>query len=165
LQFANFRKMPHNWNLTLKTKYSTQYSGGGDLALIDGIRGTKNFSGGAWQGYQGKDLVAIVDLGELKTVSKLGAGFLQEVGSWIWMPVKVDFEVSTDGENFDHVLTVVNDVSSTSYESVVKDLTGTIAPRKVWYVRMTATSFGKLPSWHPGAGGDSWIFTDEIVIE
>ena len=165
IAIAHFRKMPHSWNLTLKTKYSTQYSGGGDLALIDGIRGTKNVSGGAWQGYQGKDLVAIVDLGELRTVSKLGAGFLQDVGSWIWMPVKVDFEVSTDGQQFEHVLTVVNDVSSTSYESVVKDLTSTIAPRKTRYVRMTARSFGKLPGWHPGAGGDSWIFADEILIE
>ena len=162
---ANFRKMPHSWNLALKTKYSTQYSGGGDLALIDGIRGYRNFSGGAWQGYQGKDLIAIVDLGESKTVSKLGAGFLQDVGSWIWMPVKVDFEVSSDGQQFEQVLTVVNDVSNTSYESVIKDLTGTIAPRKARYVRMTARSFGKLPGWHPGAGGDSWIFADEIVIE
>jgi len=151
--------------LMLKTTYSTQYSGGGELALIDGIRGSKNFSGGAWQGYQGKDLIAIVDLGEATTVSKLGAGFLQEVGSWIWMPVKVDFEVSTDGQQFEHVLTVVNDVSSTSYECVVKDLTGSIEPRKVRYVRVTAKSYGKLPSWHAGAGGDSWIFADEIVIE
>lgn len=165
IAFANFRKMPHSWNLTLKTKYSNQYPGGGEFALIDGIRGSKNFSGGAWQGYQGRDLIAIVDLGEAKTVSKLGAGFLQEVGSWILMPTKVDFEVSTDGQQFEHVLTVVNDVSSTSYETVVNDLIGTIAPRKARYVRMTARSFGKLPSWHPGAGGDSWIFADEIVIE
>lgn len=62
-------------------------------------------------------------------------------------------------------MTVVNDVASTSYESLVKDLTGTMAPRNVRYVRMTARSFGKLPNWHPGAGGDSWIFADEIVIE
>jgi hypothetical protein len=149
----------------LKSKYSTHYSGGGDSALIDGIRGTKNFSGGAWQGYQGQDLVAIVDLGEVKTVSKLGAGFLQEVGSWIWLPVKVDFEVSVDGQQYEHVLTVMNDESNTSYESVVKDLNGSIEPRKIRYVRLTAESYGKLPAWHAGAGGDSWIFADEIVIE
>jgi predicted alpha-1,2-mannosidase len=165
IAIANFRKMPHSWNLTLKSKYSTQYSGGGDSALIDGIRGTKNFSGGAWQGYQGQDLVAVVDLGEVKRVSKLGAGFLQEIGSWIWLPVKVDFEVSVDGQQYEHVLTVMNDESNTSYESVVKDLNGSIEPRKIRYVRLTAESYGKLPAWHAGAGGDSWIFADEIVIE
>jgi predicted alpha-1,2-mannosidase len=162
---ASFLKMPHNWGLTLMTKYSTQYPAGGDLALIDGIRGTKNFSGGAWQGFQGKDLVAVVDLGRTATISKLGAGFLQDVGSWIVMPAKVEFEVSTDGQNFERVLSMVTDVSVQNYETVIKDFVGTIQPHTARYVRMRAQNFGKLPSWHPGAGGESWIFADEIVIE
>ena len=33
------------------------------------------------------------------------------------------------------------------------------------YVRVRAESYGKLPAWHPGAGGDSWIFVDEIIVE
>jgi hypothetical protein len=157
--------MPHSWSLTLKSKYSSQYPGGGEFALIDGIRGTTNFSGGAWQGYQGKDLVAVVDLGTMQSVSKLGAGFLQDVGSWILMPVKIEFEVSTDGVEFVPVLSLATDVSSQNYETIVKDFTGTIQPRRVRYVRMRARNFGKLPSWHAGAGGDAWIFADEIVIE
>ena len=145
---ATFLKMPHSWNLTLNTKYSSQYSGGGDQALIDGIRGTTNFSGGAWQGYQGRDLIAIVDLGQTQSVSKLGAGFLQDVGSWILMPVRVDFEVSTDGVNFVQVLSIANSVSNQSYETIIKDFTGTISPRMARYVRMRAQNFGKLPAWH-----------------
>ncbi|HEY5404561.1 MAG TPA: GH92 family glycosyl hydrolase [Pyrinomonadaceae bacterium] len=162
---ATYLKMPHSWSLTLKSKYSSQYPGGGEFALIDGIRGTTNFSGGAWQGYQGKDLVAVVDLGTMQSVSKLGAGFLQDVGSWILMPVKIEFEVSTDGVEFVPVLSLASDVSSQNYETIVKDFTGTIQPRRVRYVRMRARNFGKLPSWHAGAGGDAWIFADEIVIE
>ena len=117
---ATFLKMPHNWNLASNTKYSSQYSGGGDQALIDGIRGTTNFSSGAWQGYQGRDLVAVVDLGQTQSVSKLGAGFLQDVGSWILMPVRVDFEVSTDGVNFVQVLSIANSVSNQNYETLIK---------------------------------------------
>ena len=162
---ATYLKMPHSWSLTLKSKYSSQYPGGGEFGLIDGIRGTTNFSGGAWQGYQGKDLVAVVDLGTMQSVSKLGAGFLQDVGSWILMPVKIEFEVSTDGIEFVPVLSLATDVSSQNYETIVKDFTGTIHPRRVRYVRMRAQNFGKLPSWHAGAGGDAWIFADEIVIE
>jgi hypothetical protein len=30
---------------------------------------------------------------------------------------------------------------------------------------MRARNFGKLPDWHEGAGGDAWIFADEILIE
>ena len=78
--------------------------------MIDGIRGTTNWSGGAWQGYQGQDLVAVIDLGKIQNVSKLGAGFLQDVGSWIWMPRSVDFELSLDGRNFVPALTIPNDV-------------------------------------------------------
>ena len=162
---ATFLKMPHNWNLTLNSRYSSQYPGGGEFALIDGIRGTKNFSGGAWQGYQGRDLVAVIDLGRLQSVSKLGAGFLQDVASWILMPVKIDFEVSTDGVNFVQVLSIANDVSSQNYDSIIKDFTGTIEPRSVRYIRIHAHNFGKLPDWHPGAGGNAWIFADEIIVE
>ena len=133
--------------------------------MIDGIRGTTNFSGGAWQGYQGRDLVAVVDLARMQSVSKLGAGFLQDVGSWILMPVKIEFETSTDGVEFVKVLSLSNDVSSQNYGTIIKDFSGTITPRIVRYVRMRAQNFGKLPSWHAGAGGDAWIFADEIVIE
>ncbi len=162
---AMFRKMPHAWTLTLNTRYSSQYPGGGEFALIDGVRGTKNFSGGAWQGYQGRDLVAVVDLGKSQTVSKLGAGFLQDTGSWILMPVKIDFEVSTDGANYTHVISLTTDISPQNYETTIKDFVGSLEPRPVRYVRMRAQTFGKLPSWHLGAGGNSWIFADEIIIE
>ena len=33
------------------------------------------------------------------------------------------------------------------------------------YVRLTARNIGRCPSWHPGAGGKAWIFTDEILVE
>src|SRR6185312_1708682 len=89
--------------------YSPQYTGGGDLALIDGIRGTTNWSGGAWQGYR-QDFVAIVDLRTPQTISKLGAGFLQDAGSWIWMPRSVEFSLSLDGQTFERVLSITNDV-------------------------------------------------------
>ena len=81
------------------------------------------------------------------------------------MPVKIDFEISTDGINFTHVLSLMNDVSSQNYETTIKDFTGSIEPRTVRYIRMRAQNFGKLPSWHLGAGGNAWIFADEIIIE
>jgi predicted alpha-1,2-mannosidase len=162
---ATFHNIPRNWSITLFSKYSPQYIGGGDLALIDGVRGTTNFTDGAWQGYQGQDLVAVVDLGQPKRISKLGAGFLQDVGSWIWMPRQIDFEVSTDGKNFRSALSLANDVSEKQYGNLVKEFSKTIQPREARYVRITAKTFGTLPAWHPGAGGQAWIFVDEIIIE
>ncbi len=167
---AKLHKIPHDWKLTLLSKYSRQYTGGGDFALIDGIRGTTNWTSGAWQGYWGKDLVAVVDLGKPQMISKLGAGFLQEAGSWIWMPRTVSFELSLDGQNFVPVLSIPNDVPDGSDPSVnvgtlAKDFVKNITRQEARYVRMTAVNYGKIPAWHPGHGGDAWIFADEIIIE
>jgi hypothetical protein len=161
---ARFHKVPHQWSVRLMSRYSSQYPGGGDLAVIDGIRGTANWSGGAWQGYQGQDFVAIVDLGKIETINRIGAGFLQDVGSWIWMPRQVDFEVSVDGKAFAPVVTIPSDVPESNYQVVIKEFVKTMVPRKARYIRIRAHTYGKIPSWHAGAGGDAWIFVDEISI-
>ena len=162
---ARFHSLPHDWRITLESKYSSQYTGGGDFALIDGIRGTTNWSGGAWQGYWGKDFVALIDLGNVQTVSQVGAGFLQDVGSWIWMPRRVEIELSTDGKTFGPALPVANDVSERQEGVVTRDFVTTIPPQNARYIRIRAVNFGKIPSWHPGSGGDAWIFVDEILVK
>ena len=161
---ARFHRIPHDWKITLASKYSSQYTGGGDFALIDGIRGTLNWSGGGWQGYQGKDFVGLIDLGSVQKVSKVGAGFLQDVGSWIWMPSRVEIELSTDGKTFGPALSITNEVPDRQDGVVTKDFVKTILPQNARYVRIRAVNFGKILSWHPGAGGDAWIFVDEILV-
>jgi predicted alpha-1,2-mannosidase len=161
---ANYNRIPHDWKITLESKYSSQYTGGGDFALIDGIRGTTNWSGGGWQGYQGKDFVAVVDLGKAQEIAKVGAGFLQDMGSWIWMPRRVEIELSVDGQNFSPAISIANEVSDQKDGVVITDFVKDIAPERARYVRIRAVTFGKIPSWHPGSGGDAWIFVDEILI-
>ncbi len=161
---ARFHKIPHNWSIRLISKYSSQYPGGGDLALIDGIRGAANWSGGAWQGYQGQDFVAVIDLGKTETITRVSAGFLQDIGSWIWMPRQVDFEVSLDGQSFAPVVSISSEVPADNYQVVIRDFVKTIGPQKARYIRIRARNYGKIPAWHAGAGGDAWIFADEIMI-
>jgi predicted alpha-1,2-mannosidase len=162
---AVFRRAPHDWTIKILSRYSPQYAAGGDEALIDGVRGTLSFNTGAWQGYQGQDFEAVVDLGRDETISKLGAGFLQDVRSWILFPRRVEFSLSTDGEHFTHALAVADDVPDNTTEALTKEFGGAINPQRARYVRVRAESYGKLPAWHPGAGGDSWIFVDEIIVE
>jgi predicted alpha-1,2-mannosidase len=162
---ATFHKIPNEWSIELQSRYSPQYPAGGEMALIDGIRGNNNFSTGAWQGYQGQDFIAIIDLGRIREINKLGAGFLQDVGSWIWMPRRVEFELSADGKLFGAPVVIENDVPDKEYNVVVRDLVKTISAQPARYVRVKAVGYGRIPEWHPGKGGDSWIFIDEIVIE
>ena len=162
---ARFHRIPHNWRITLSSKYSSQYNAGGNLALIDGIRGTTNWSGGGWQGYQGQDFVATIDLGNVQNVSKLSAGFLQDVGAWIMMPREVNFELSTDGRTFVPATTIQGSVPEKEYGVIIKEYAGTFRTTAARYVRIRARNYGKLPAWHAGSGGHSWIFVDEIIVD
>jgi len=162
---ALVHKIPHDWTISLQTRYSREYAAGGDQALIDGIRGNVNFGTGAWQGYQGKDLVAVVDLGKLQAVTKVGCGFLQDQQSWIWMPRRVEFELSVDGQTFTSAGEVVNEVPEQFDGAVIKDFVKTISLQQARYVRVKAINYGRIPAWHPGHGGQAWIFADEIWIE
>ena len=85
--------------------------------------------------------------------------------SWIWLPVDVVVEVSTDGGSFRQIARIANDVRPESTDVAIRDLTETFEPTEARYVRIRAKSFGTIPDWHPGHGDCAFIFVDEILIE
>lgn len=161
---ALVRKKPNDWSVKIFSKYSRQYTGGGDEALIDGARGTTSFAAGAWQGYQGQDFVAVVDLQRETEIKSVGGGFLQIARSWIWMPTRIEFEASNDGTNFRKIAEIKTDVAPENMDEIARDYRIEIAPTRARFVRVTARNLGKIPAWHPGAGGEAFIFVDEIFI-
>lgn len=161
---SRLNKMPHDWNVKLFSTYNRQYTGGGAKGLIDGIRGTTNFASGEWQGYQAQDFIAVIDLQRETEIKKLGGGFLQVARSWIWMPTRIEFEVSNDGENFQKVAEIKTDVAAEDMTHTIRDYKAEIPPTKARFVRVKAVNLGKIPAWHPGAGFDAFIFVDEIFI-
>jgi hypothetical protein len=133
--------------------------------LIDGIRGTLNFASGEWQGYQPHDLIAVIDLQRETEIKRVGGGFLQDARPWIWMPTRIEFEVSNDNVDFRKVAEIKTTVAVDDMTPQIKDYRQEIAPVKARYVRVRAVNLGKIPAWHPGAGFDAFIFVDEIFIE
>lgn len=162
---SKLNKMPNDWDVKLFSTYNRQYTGGGAKGLIDGIRGTTNFASGEWQGYQPQDFVAIIDLKREREIRRLGGGFLQAARAWIWMPKRVEFEVSGDGVTFRKVADIITDVAPDDMENKIRDYTQEFTPTRARYVRVKATNLGKIPAWHAGAGFDAFIFVDEIFIE
>jgi putative alpha-1,2-mannosidase len=162
---AKLNRMPHDWDVKLFSTYNRQYTGSGKHGLIDGIRGTTNFASGEWQGYQNQDFVAVIDLKKETEIKRVGGGFLQDARPWIWMPTRIEFEVSTDGVNFQTVAEIKTDVAVEDMKPQIKDYFQTIAPTRARFVRVKAVNLGKIPSWHPGAGFDAFIFVDEIFVE
>ncbi|MFP9114986.1 GH92 family glycosyl hydrolase [Flavobacterium sp. RHBU_3] len=161
---AYFFKKPNNYTIAIKSKYDKQYSAGGDDALLNGIHGSTNWRKGDWQGYQAQDFEAVVDLQKVQDVHSISASFLQDTRAWIILPTRVEFFTSIDGVTYTPAGSATHTVDPHNYEVLVKELSATLNT-KARYVKVKAYNFGTLPQWHQGAGGDAYIFTDEITVK
>jgi len=162
---TEYFKIPANWNIEIHSTYSPHYSAGGPRALIDFQRGGQDFRTGAWQGYQGKNFSATIDLGKAQRINRVGGNFIQEIRSWIWLPKNMSVYVSKNGKKWKKVAYITHDVSTESYETVVLEMAQKIKPTKARYVKFEAEYYGKIPHWHLGAGGEAYIFLDELIVE
>jgi hypothetical protein len=107
----------------------------------------------------------IVDLGKEKSISKVSTEFLQDLHSWILMPLRVEYEISSDGKNFVPLGTVTNDIPDREENAMMKIFSQPVKSIVTRYVKIKAINYGSLPAWHPGASGKAWIFCDEIFVE
>lgn len=162
---AHFYKRPNNYTIQLNSTYNKQYTADGDEGLLDGLTGDTDWRKGRWQGYQSQDFEAIVDLKEVKSISKISTGFLQDTRSWILMPQKVIYYGSVDGIIFEEIKTIDNEVADSNYNVQRKEFAIASLTNQYRYIKVKALNYGQLPAWHQGAGGDAFIFVDEITIE
>ena len=145
--------------------YSPEYSGGGDNALVDGTLGSDNYRDGHWQGFYGINADLEIDFGKVQAVKALNIGFLVNAHDWILRPDVVEVYISNDGKNYKpfRVLALQTEVPLTG-NHVFRErfVTPSLSTR---YLRIVVKNPGKLPEGLPGAGYDSWIFMDEIMVE
>lgn len=160
----DFHKIDGSRSITLNCTYANQYAAAGPQALIDYQRGSNNYQTGRWQGYQAQDFEAVVDLGSQKPVKNTAIGFLQDIKSWIWYPTEVSFYGSADGKNFSLLKTLKNNFPDDKYGAHTQDFSIPVN-KTIRYLKITAKNYGQCPDWHLGAGGESWLFADEIVID
>ncbi len=165
LQQVKFVHIEGNRRVVSCTTPHRAYTADGPDALIDGVRGGDDFRVPSWMGFYGVDLDVVVDLGETRTLTKLGCGFLQDQNSWIFMPTAATFATSTDGIVFTPAGRADNTVDPHTDGVVTQDLSVTFTPRKARYVKVKGIAPIMCPDWHKGAGNRSFIFADEIVVE
>lgn len=163
---ALFYKIPNNWTVKLNCKYNKQYTAGGDAGIIDGLAGYKDWRKGGWQGYQSQDFEAVIDLQQKKEISEISSNYLQDSRSWILLPKEVEYFISNDGINFKSVGTLNHNLAWNTEETFTKNFAYKL-PKKVKarYIKVVAKNFGVLPQGHQGAGGDAFIFVDEIEVK
>ena len=153
-----------NKPVTIKNQYSEKYSAGGDNGIVNGIRGKIDFRDGNWQGYEGVDFEAIIDFGETTVLSEISSSFLQNQSAWIFFPTEVEFEISTNGFDFSSVKRVHYKTKISPGHEVI-NFSHVFSQEKARFVKVKAKNITICPDWHPSAGGEAWIFVDEIVVK
>jgi len=162
---AVFNRRPNYWDISISSTPTPQYAAGGKLALIDGIRGDINWRKGEWHGYQGQNFEAVIDLKSPQQITKLSSTYLQDSRSWILMPKKVEYYASINNKDFILLKTIDNTIDPKDEKVQTKDFETEILPTEARYIKVKAYYFGKLPEWHQGAGGEAYIFIDEISVK
>jgi len=152
----------------LNSKYSSYnpaYAAGGDMALLDGIKGSNNFADGRWQGYQGQDVDIEIDLKKVMPVKSVSMDCMQNSYSWIELPASVIIYTSPDGKKYSPLKTIDHNIPMDAKGQITHTFSATFENLETRYLKVIAKSTGKLPDWHHAAGGESFIFMDEIVVE
>jgi len=162
-----FYKIDPNLSIKLDSDFANQYSAGGSDALIDGIRSTKNYRTGSWQGYHNQDLIATVDLGSEKQINSINTNFLRDQGAWIFHPSEVEYLISKDGKNFKSISKIKLNTAKKNYDIAIEEVRYDLEGEKARFVKVIAKKLGDLPEWHIGhpMDGKSWIFVDEISVK
>ena len=162
---AKLHKRPNHYSVKQISVCNPQYTAGGPNALVDGLYGDIDWRKGHWQGYQGQDLEVIIDLGKSQLCKKITPNFLQDQKSWIFYPREVSFYASMDGIQWSLIETKLLHKEGRDDERNTTFSISCQRPMQSRFIKLKASNFGKVPAWHPGAGGDSFIFIDEIQID
>ena len=145
--------------------YHPDRSGGGDQALIDGQIASDNPNDSRWQGFQTGNLDLTIDFGRRMEVSTISLRALKSQDRKIFLPNKVTFEISNDGQRFVEIYRKPlfharsEEIEIMPYEFSFRN------SRKTRFVRIQAENVGNCPDWHEDAGDPAWLLVDEIVIE
>ncbi len=142
---------------------SPKYHNGEAAALTDGLKGWEDWHA-HWLGFEGEDMEATIDLGSLQNVTRVETDFLQDINSWVFMPLTVTCSLSADGREFRSIGEVVNTVSPEQWGMIIAPFDFECAPTRARYVKVQAVSVKTCPAWHKGSGGPAWIFIDEITV-
>ncbi|MHC1706601.1 MAG: glycoside hydrolase family 31 protein [Bacteroidales bacterium] len=147
----------------IKFPYSREYPAQGITTLIDGKKGSLRYFDQCWQGYHGVDLEISIDLEQSFRVKEIQAGFIENQGSWIFLPSELEVWLSDNGSDYELSERLVNPAPDKSQEVKIKRYLLN-ADRNARYVKLIARNIKECPSWHQGFGEKAWLFSDEIEI-
>lgn len=139
------------------------YAAHGAEMLTDGLFGGTSFTE-SWVGWEGKNASFIIDLGSEKDIRTIETDFLHQLGQWVFLPKKVNYEISIDNNlytSFGSTDFAEDRSIEVKFAQARTDKAETVKAR---YVKINVEGINVCPSWHVGVGHKAWFFMDEVRI-
>lgn len=147
------------------SSYHPAYQAGGLQALTDGRTAPDlNLKRGYWQGFSGTDLVLYMEPATTKKVSSLEISFYQCTPQWVILPRSLMLMASDDGYEFREICNLSHQVPVNIPDMVKYTFTTSFPAVNAKYYKVVAKYAGPLPDGHPGAGNQSMLFADELIL-
>ncbi len=153
-----------NKKVTLKEEPDGKYKGNGAQYLTDGISGSTDYTDGKWLGFEGKDMVATIDLGSVQTVKSVTINYLVNTNARIFEPSAIFVYTSDDNIIYHWGNAKVMDSDTWDNEIELNKIEIKLTSCKTRYINVDVNSPKVCPEGHPGAGQKCWIFIDEITV-
>lgn len=144
---------------------SEKYKFGGAITLVDGMKGNDSYATGAWLGFVGGDVEAIIDLGQETEIKRVATNAIVDMSAWIMGSTGLAVSVSDDNKEFREV--AVKDIPAETNidKKGVENYEITFDPVKARYVKVVIKRSPALPKGHAGEGKAAYMFIDEIEVD
>jgi hypothetical protein len=149
--------------VSLTTPASPKYPAGGAAALTNGLKGLEDYNCN-WLGFEGDDLEATIDLTAVQSIQSIRTDFLQDIISWVFLPVELEYSVSMDGKTYQTVAAIKNTIPDNRRDKLIRPFEARFKKVQARFVRIRAVNMKTCPDWHIGKGGRAWIFVDEVIV-
>ncbi|WP_109302390.1 FN3 associated domain-containing protein [Aquimarina sp. AU474] len=150
---------------TILHQPSTKYPGG--HKVFDFIEGSISFSDGKWAGFEGDNLITMINFEEPLAIESISVSSLQDAGSWILFPKRIEMYTRNENTSFRKIGTINYDATNEEESKEIrrKRFKLEFPKTNAKYIKIVVHNIGKLPKWHQGAGEKGWLFVDEILIQ
>ena len=144
---------------------AANYAYDGAITLVDGMKGSNSYTNGAWLGFIGGDVTAVIDLGAPTEIQHVAINANISMDNWIMGCKGLEVTVSDDNETFRPVSSMVFPDETDLHKNDIETYEASFNPVEARYVKVTARPFAALPKGHDGAGKAPYLFIDEISID
>lgn len=142
-----------------------KYKANGLSSLTDNIGGFAQLNTN-WLGYTNDTIQFFINLDGKQTIHEVALNFLQDEGSWIFLPTKISlFAYNNKLQEYALKKTVYpfTNLPGKGSNCVFTSLS---LPKKISTQKLMVliTTLKKIPDWHPAKGEHAWTFIDELKV-